>query len=146
VASSKVKDEVGRDNQTAPPVADNGEWERVKVGLGEGWDWTNNPTLIGTWTGAEVVELKEPGLDGRSEATAYIFVTDEGEQVFLWQSYALTAALENCGVGDRLKIVYKGQQDIKDGKQRINRFDVFRAAMQQSLPQDYGDTNPLDEV
>jgi hypothetical protein len=129
-----------KDNVTAPPAETGAdEWERVKVGLGEGWDWEKKPELVGVYVGSEVVELKEPGLDGRSEATAFVFATDDGEQVFLWQSYALSQALTEVGAGERLKIVYKGQKDIKDGKQRINRFDVFRSKAQQALPADHGE-------
>ena len=146
--ASKTKDEVERDNQAPPVPENNDEWERIAVGLGEQWDFEKDGPLIGVWTGAEVVGLKEAGLDGKKEATAYLFDTDTGESVFLWQSYALTNALEKVGVGDRLKIVYKGQRDFtgERGNQRVNVFEIFKSAAQQRIAPDYGDTNPLDEV
>lgn len=145
--TAKEKQEAAeRDNQTQ--TAD--EWERVQAGLGEQWDFDKSGDLIGTWVGAEVVELKEPGLDGKSEATAYMFALDDGSQVFLWQSYALTNALEKCGVGDRVKIVYKGQRDFtgEKGAQRVNVFEVFKSTGQQAIPApDLGDdASHLDDV
>lgn len=126
---------VEKDNATPADVPQDDEWERVQSGLGEQWDFEKQGDLVGTWVGAEIIELKEPGLDGKTEATAYMFQVEDGSQVFLWQSYALTNALEKVGVGERLKIAYKGQRDFtgEKGAQRVNVFEVFKSAGQTKI-------------
>lgn len=144
--------EAERDNQTAPAPADTGEWEEVKVGLGEAWDFEKNPILMGVYLGSSVVQLNEPRSgDGATEATVYEFAKlDTGEIVFAWASHKLSQALENVGVDDRVKIEYLGKVDIKQGRQQLRQYRVWRQPAQRHIPgsrtQDFGDTNPLDEV
>lgn len=135
---------VEKDNAVNPaPQADNEVWEEVRVGLGEAWDFEKNPILIGRYMGAQVMELKEEGLDGRKDATAHEFELDNGDVVFAWSSFKLGQALVNVGMGDRVKIEYRGKIGIKDDKQQLRQYRVWVSPGQQKLPVDFGDESPF---
>lgn len=113
-----------------PPAAESGEeWETLRTGLGREWKFENDAPLIGTWVGVETVPLTEPREDGATEATAYIFADNNGEQIFLWTSSELETAMTQAGIGDKLRISSLGIESFtgKDGPRQIKRFKVERA-------------------
>jgi hypothetical protein len=101
------------------------EWEEISTGIGEQWDFDKNGDLIGTFLGAENIELKEPRADGKTTALAWRFATDSDELVFIWDSYQLGLAMTEAGSGDRVKIHFDGYREFDNGSRRIKQYKVF---------------------
>lgn len=109
------------------------EWEEVKIGLGEEWDFEKNGDLIGTLVGAKNIDLPEhswgTGPDGEVRKTAGVWeiANDNGEIFFIWDSYQLTEALTDFGRGDRIKVHFDGYRkfDSKGGPRQVKQYRVF---------------------
>ena len=106
------------------------EWEPLHSGLGREWDLESEGLLIGVWLGRETVPLEPTENDPRTEACAYKFVVrDTGEEVFVWESYELSRALEGARGGDLLRITLLGRESFTgdSGPRTIKRYRVERA-------------------
>lgn len=117
-------------DETAPPAADAaGEdgWEELRTGLGREWDFERDGALTGYWTGISEVPVEAAD---RKTAKALTFATiPDGEVVFVWSSYELDNALEQAGVGDKLRIQFLGRDSFTgdDGPRQVKRYKVQRA-------------------
>jgi hypothetical protein len=106
------------------------EWEIVQAGMGEQWDFDKGP-MIGYMIGKFPMELPERSWsenpDGTTRKTADFWkfaLKETGEEVFIWDSYALSEALTEPGSGDLVRIVYEGQRDFDGGKKRVTKYQV----------------------
>lgn len=106
------------------------EWETLRPGLGEEWDFDRRGPLVGTYEGPTTVPLQPSPADPRTETTAYEFtVHPDGERVFVWASYELAQALTEAGVGDLLRVELLGRSQFvgPDGPRTVKRYRVQRA-------------------
>jgi hypothetical protein len=107
------------------------EWEDVKVGIGDQWDFETQGVLIGHIVGKFPIDLPErswsqnPDGTTRKVADAWKFaLRDTGEEVFIWDSYALSDALTEPGFGDLVRIQFEGYKDFDNGKKRVKKYKV----------------------
>lgn len=116
----------------------NEEWEDVRVGLGRGWDLEKDGPLEGVYLDVQDVDIpkekQQTGPDGklRETAKAFQFALTDGssETVFLWESHELTAALDEIGIGEKVRITYLGRENFTDGKgepRQVKRYRVQKA-------------------
>lgn len=125
--------------EEAPPADDvtdspgGEEWEDVKVGLGKEWDFgsgvgeDSRPLVAFYIDTADVTLENDPD---RDTARAQLFaLADTGEQVFLWDSYELSTALEQVNTGDKVRITFLGRDSFtgQDGPRQVKRYKVQRA-------------------
>jgi hypothetical protein len=106
------------------------QWQQLRPGLGREWNFDADGPLVGHWVGEETVPLDPTPQDPRTEAIALTFaVQGTGEDVFVWQSYELSKALEQAGVGDLLRITMLGRDSFttSDGPRTVKRYRVERA-------------------
>ena len=111
------------------------DWVTVDTGLGKEWDFERNPTMVGVYTGAREQQTKDPQNPGtKRKSTAHLFTTAEGEDVFLWESAALSQAFAPDSeapvmIGDLVRITFTGRENFtgEKGPQQIKRYRVQRA-------------------
>lgn len=113
------------------------EWEEVRVGLGRGWDLEKDGPLEGIYINIQDVDIpkekQQTGPDGklREQAKAFQFALTDGssETVFVWESHELTAALDEIGIGEKVRITFLGRENFSsDGEPRqVKRYRVQRA-------------------
>lgn len=106
------------------------EWEDVAAGIGEQYNFDQGP-LIGYLIGKQKMDLPErswstnPDGSIRKEADVWRFaLRDTGEEVFIWDSYALSEALTEPGSGDLVRIVFEGTRDFDNGKKKVKKYKV----------------------
>lgn len=105
------------------------EWETAYEDSGSQIQWETTPEFIGTYLGSEMMTDVE-GLNGqRKDVELLKFLDANGKNVCAFANYALTEAFKDGKVptGKRVKIVNRGKESIKDGKQTMNRMSVYVA-------------------
>lgn len=113
------------------PVDDSGEWEDIKVGLGEEWDTEIDGPITGTFMGMETLDVPDDNNPGSTrETNAYrIDVADSDlPNRFVWGSYNLDQAMKEIEVGDTVRIAFIGRNTFKGdrGPQTVKTFRVQR--------------------
>lgn len=115
------------------------EWEDVRTGLGRGWDLEGKDgPLEGVYIDVQDVDIpkekQQTGPDGKPRETAKAFqfsLTDgSSETVFLWESHELAAALDEVGIGEKVRITFLGRENFNDGEgkpRQVKRYRVQRA-------------------
>ncbi len=114
-------------DKTDVPVDD--EWDEVSVGIGTEWDFDKRGVLIGYYMGPKEIPLPPKSVEktGNTVATVHEFATkDEGEAVFLWDSYQLALAMTEPGMGDLVRIEFMGREAFTgdDGPRQVKRYKV----------------------
>ena len=122
---------MAKNSVTDLPVADSGEWEDIKVGLGEEWDVEVDGPITGTFMGMETIDVPDSNNPGAMRATnAYRIEVAEDEQPnrFVWGSYNLDLAMQAIEVGDQVRITFVGRNTFKGdkGPQTVKTFRVQR--------------------
>lgn len=112
--------------------AESDDWETVATGLGREWDFDRDGALIGNFLGVQVVETTK--VDS-GEASAYLFRSNAGEDVFVWGSSEIEKAFARTipdtdtpiiAIGDRVRVEFLGRESFTGAKgpQQIKRFRV----------------------
>jgi len=111
------------------------DWEEISTGIGEEWDFDKNSTLIGVYKGTEYVNIPEEKQrvntdtgEKRTRAMTYNFIAaDNGDEVFIWESYQLNEAMSEVQEGELCKVSFDGYKNFsgKDGGPRqVKKFKV----------------------
>lgn len=106
-----------------------GEWEDIKVGLGDEWNFDSGP-LVGSYLGTEEMELKAPDTESGIRVNQVHSFNPEGEDadriVFVWGSAILDKAFEQIEVGARVRVTFLGIDSFKsdEGPRQIKRYRV----------------------
>jgi hypothetical protein len=119
--------------EESTPITDDEGWEKAEAGIGEEWDFDKNGDLVGVFVKTRHIDLPErsqrPGPDGELRKTAQIweFMLPEGEIVFIWDSHQLAELMTAPGMGDQVKIRFKGYKkfDGSDGPRQVKEYDLW---------------------
>ena len=119
-------------------IDDDEDWETATADIGTEWNFEKDGDLIGTWVGKETIDLPEHSQrvnertgEIRDKAEIYQFRLDNGEEVFIWASHQIDAAMAKPGLYDRVKIHFKGYKSFtgKQGPQQVKEYEVkFKSA------------------
>lgn len=119
-----------RETPATTDNADSTEWEDVRIGIGEEWDFESNggEPLVGNFLGSSVQQLTDKRT-GEERATLVHQFAPDAEQdsvVFLWGSANLDKAMEQIEQGSRVRVSFLGRdQFVKDGEPRqVKRYRV----------------------
>lgn len=120
-------------NETAAPVGDQSEeWDDIRVGLGEEWDFRDGP-LVGNFLGTTTQEIEDKQTREQRTVNVHQFAPVDNPDVivFLWGSSELDAAMASDLVrqGDKMRITFLGidQFTSDDGPRQIKRYRVQAA-------------------
>lgn len=121
------------------------EWEEVAPDFAPAWNFESDATVIGTLLGRREALLDDPtdedpdnkrpamvydvALDGAFASERADLVTSYGldpdqPRVSVWGSWAIDSKLGDVVNGSRIKIVYRGKENIGGG-QTVKRFAVY---------------------
>jgi hypothetical protein len=93
----------------ADATFDNVSWEEVKTFEVPLWNFDESPILIGKLV--KVIDTKT-GYNSRM----YHFETADGKTTAVWASYNIARAMADVAVGTLVRIEFKGEQALEDGK------------------------------
>ena len=89
----------------------------VEIGAGQAWDYTTEKELTGIYVGREENV-------GPNNSVLYQIEKEDGEVIGVWNNTVLGDKFQNIGIGDKVKIVYLGMSESKNGKE-YHGFKVF---------------------
>lgn len=99
-------------------------WNEVKIGIGDKLtltqgQWTPPLTYLG-----RVVITEGQGIDPGDKAPALTFCTQDGEAVFLWETYQLAQAFKDIREGTITRVKFLGMAELEGSSQRVGRYRV----------------------
>jgi hypothetical protein len=99
--------------------------KRVIVSGAEYWDFDENTTFIGTWTGREMKREKDGKEDNqkKGDVIGFYFVDENGQEWVISNSHQIKKAVEQVEEGDKLEIIFKGKTENASGKP-VNRYEI----------------------
>jgi len=104
------------------------EFETVYEGLGETWDWSKSPVLVGKFIQSEEVNQLKYGSKTEYELRkVYTLRSSSGVLVSVWGSVNLDRGFAAIEVGQYLRLTYQGKNEYGDGKKMIKDFIIEAA-------------------
>lgn len=105
----------------------NEDWEEVAPRTPE-HDFDDDPELIGVYVETKVIDVLDEKTGEVRPTDFYVFSNpdDEKDHIGVWTSGLLAWKWDrsNINAGDLVKIVYKGKQDIGNGRD-ARQYDLF---------------------
>lgn len=120
-------------NEAEAVAPEQDEWDEIRIGLGEEWDFDQDGPLTGHFLGSTTQEIEDKRTGEMRVVNVHQFapVGDPDAVVFLWGSSQLDAAMASDLVrqGDKMRITFLGidQFTSDDGPRQIKRYRVQAA-------------------
>lgn len=116
-----------REQATPVPPNGGGEWEEVRIGLGDEWDFDNGP-LVGDFIGSVERPVEDKRTGEMRDQLVHQFAPEGNpeEIVFLWGSYQLDTAFAKIDAGTRCRVQFAGtrQFSASDGPRVVKQYRV----------------------
>lgn len=101
--------------------------EPLVIGMGERILFRPGVVLIGEYVGTQVVEVDSDTAKGEKESVTYVLIeSKDGKRYNFSPAYQVREALEECEVGDTLRIECTGEQSTRRGLNPVKLFTVKR--------------------
>jgi len=101
------------------------EFVTTYEGLGDTWDFTIQPVMIGIYQRREEVEMLKYGSKTELEMRkVYTFKISDGTLAAVWGSFSLERGLGDIEYGDIVRITYSGKSDIAGTDKTVKDFKI----------------------